>query len=160
MCLSFVGADGSLKPIISAVSWTVFSRLWCLSVSSRHMRCDRMYCKYVSATHNISSGPRQYWAGVTWFDRYSDSINRIRGRSSNLPPDATYRNSRVSDRRRPSEVFPNISNAFGESCLLYTKVDYIRFPFKITIKKFKILKKHLQYPMAPRRIVIIYLLIS
>jgi len=74
-----------------------------------------MYCKYVSATHTISSGPRQYCAGVTWFDRYSDRINRIKGRSRNLPFDVTYLYSRVNDRRRASDVFPNISNAFGRS---------------------------------------------
>lgn len=131
--MSFVVDDGSLKPIISAVSWTVFSRLWCLLLSSRHIRCDRMYCKYVSATHSISSGPRQYCAGVTWFDRYSDSINLIRGRSSNLLSDVTCRNSRVSDRRRASDVFPNISNAFDERSL-NTKNGYIQ---NINAKKTK-----------------------
>lgn len=74
-----------------------------------------MYCKYVSATHTISLGPRQYCAGVTWFDRYSDRISLIRGRSSNLPSNVTYLNSRVSDRRRARDVFPNISNACGRS---------------------------------------------
>lgn len=112
MILSLGVDGGSLKPIMSAVCWTVFSCFWCLSNSSRDTRCARTYCKYVSATHAISSGPRQYCAGVTRLERYSDKIHRNSGRFSILPSAAKYRSSRLSDRRIAKDVFPDIFTIF------------------------------------------------
>lgn len=109
-----VGVDGgSLKPIMSAVCCTVFSTFWCLSNSSRDTRCARTYCKYVSATHAISSGPRQYCAGVTLLDRYSDRIHRISGWLNIFPSAVRYRSSRVSDRSNVRDDFPDIFPIFS-----------------------------------------------
>lgn len=110
LVLSF-GITGNLKPIISAVCCTVFSCLWCLSDSSWHTRWALTYCMYVSATQAISSGPRQYWAGVTRLDRYSDSRNRTNGRSSRrlLPHDeCRCRSSRANDRSSAKDGLLNI----------------------------------------------------
>lgn len=100
---------GNRKPIMSAVSRTVFSRRWCFSVSSRHARCDRMYCRYESATHRISLGPRQYWAAVTRLARYSARIHWTSGRFSSFASGTKWRSSWVSDRSSSRDGFPNIS---------------------------------------------------